>query len=177
MSGEVTFEAFCLASHARLLRQLTAMTGDLERAKDVLQEAYARAWVHWGRVAALDEPEAWVRRVAWRLAVSQHRRSATLARLLPRVRADGEVRQVPVDEVLDVQRALRELTPEQRRALVLFHVVGLSVEAIAAETGASTGTVKSRLFRGRAAMAARLGPEYRASQHPAGAATKERSHE
>ena len=111
MAGEVAFEAFCLATHARLLRQLTAMTADPERAKDVLQEAYARAWVHWGRVATLDEPEAWVRRVAWRLAVSQHRRSVTLARLLPRFRADVEVRPVPVDEVLDVQQALRQLTP------------------------------------------------------------------
>ncbi len=177
MAGEVAFEAFCLATHARLLRQLTAMTADPERAKDVLQEAYARAWVHWGRVSTLDEPEAWVRRVAWRLAVSQHRRSVTLARLLPRFRVDVEVRPVPVDEVLDVQHALRQLTPEQRRALVLFHVVGMSVEAIAAETGATTGTVKSRLFRGRAAMAARLGPEYQAAKQQHRLATKERSHE
>ena len=163
MAGEVAFEAFCLATHARLLRQLTAMTADPERAKDVLQEAYARAWVHWGRVATLDEPEAWVRRVAWRLAVSQHRRSVTLARLLPRFRADVEVRHVPVDEVLDVQRALRQLTPEQRRALVLFHVVGHVRRGDRRRDRRQHRDREEPAVPGTCRDGARLGPEYRAA--------------
>ncbi|GAA3285748.1 hypothetical protein GCM10020218_046390 [Dactylosporangium vinaceum] len=49
--------------------------------------------------------------------------------------------------------------PDQRRLLVLHYVVGLSVEAIAQETGTPTGTVKSRLSRGRAALRAELQEE------------------
>ena len=49
--------------------------------------------------------------------------------------------------------ALRAIPAEQRRAVVLHHLAGLSVEEIAHETGAPTGTVKSRLARGRRALA------------------------
>jgi RNA polymerase sigma-70 factor, ECF subfamily len=49
--------------------------------------------------------------------------------------------------------ALRRVPAEQRRALVLFHLVDLTVEQIAAETGVGPGTVKARLARGRAALA------------------------
>ena len=49
--------------------------------------------------------------------------------------------------------ALRKVPAEQRRALVLYHLVDLSVEQIAAETGVRPGTVKARLARGRAALA------------------------
>ena len=37
--------------------------------------------------------------------------------------------------------------------IVLHHLVGLSIEEIAAETRAPTGTVKARLVRGRKALA------------------------
>jgi RNA polymerase sigma-70 factor (ECF subfamily) len=45
--------------------------------------------------------------------------------------------------------ALRKLPAEQRRALVLYHLCDLTVDQIAAETGARPGTVKARLARGR----------------------------
>ena len=52
--------------------------------------------------------------------------------------------------------ALRRVPAEQRRALVLYHLADLTVEQIAAETGARPGTVKARLARGRAALAPHL---------------------
>jgi RNA polymerase sigma-70 factor (ECF subfamily) len=48
---------------------------------------------------------------------------------------------------------LREIPEAQRRVVVLHHLVGMSVEEVAQETGAPTGTVKARLSRGRAALA------------------------
>ena len=48
--------------------------------------------------------------------------------------------------------AMRKVTVEQRRALVLYHLADLTVEQIAAETGVRPGTVKARLARGRAAL-------------------------
>ena len=49
--------------------------------------------------------------------------------------------------------ALRRVSETQRQAIVLHHLVGLSVDEIARETGAATGTVKARLSRGRQALA------------------------
>ena len=49
--------------------------------------------------------------------------------------------------------ALRQVSTGQRQAIVLHHLVGLSVDEIAQETGAAAGTVKARLSRGRHALA------------------------
>jgi RNA polymerase sigma-70 factor (ECF subfamily) len=171
---ELGFDQFVVASHRRLLRQLSAMTADVEQAQDCLQEAYERAWARWRLVGGLDDPEAWVRKVAWRVAVSSHRRRATLARLLPRlvptearaaVRSEGPGRSGfagpgGVEEALDVQDALRRVAADQRQALVVFYLVGMSVAEVADEAGVSVGTVKSRLHRGRNVLARLLGPGY-----------------
>ena len=162
MADQGDFDEFYLATRTRLLRQLTVMTGDAEQAADVLQEAYARAWQRWRRVSRLDEPAAWVRVVAWRIAVSQHRHTVVGK---DRVRrffgADDAVEQPPhSDEVMDVRTALKQLSGEHRRALVLYEMCGLSISQVAVETGVAEGTVKSRLARARAAMAAALGSRY-----------------
>jgi RNA polymerase sigma-70 factor (ECF subfamily) len=55
--------------------------------------------------------------------------------------------------------ALRGINADQRRAVVLYHLVGLSVQEIARETGASPAAVKARLMRGRQALASQLQEE------------------
>lgn len=55
--------------------------------------------------------------------------------------------------------ALRMIDAEQRRAIVLHHLCDLSVDEVARETDAPTGTVKARLARGREALARALGPD------------------
>ena len=163
MADQTSFDEFFLGTRSELTRQLTAMTTDPELARDVLQEAYARAWQRWSRVSTLDDPPAWVRTVAWRLAVSQFRRATVADRVLRslRVRPD-QLPQPPVEEALDVQDALRQLKPEHRRTLVLHDLCGMTMEQVAYETGVPVGTVKSRLSRGRAALAKLLGPVYSA---------------
>jgi RNA polymerase sigma-70 factor (ECF subfamily) len=61
--------------------------------------------------------------------------------------------------------ALRRLPPDQRLALVLFHIVELSVAEIAAETGVAVGTVKARLSRGRQALSVLLSSTESESNH------------
>ena len=55
--------------------------------------------------------------------------------------------------------ALRQLTPDPRRAIVLHHLVGLSVAEISAETGGSVSAVKQWLSRGRRSLANALGDD------------------
>lgn len=56
-------------------------------------------------------------------------------------------------DVSDVARALQKLPPEQREVLMLIGANGLSYEEAAEVIGCAMGTVKSRLARGRAALA------------------------
>lgn len=152
---QLSYDDFYAASAPRLVGQLHAMTGDLTEAQDCVQEAFARAWRRWDRVQAYDSPEAWVRTVAHRLAVSRFRRTRTGVRALRRHGPPADAPGTTPDRVALVA-ALAALPEVQRRAIVLHHVAGLSVDEVAAETGSPSGTVKARLARGRAALAVLL---------------------
>lgn len=149
------FDEFYAASSARLVRALHGMTGDLAEAQDVVQEAYARAWQRWSTVSRYELPEAWVRQVAWRLAISRARRAKVG---LGKMRRHGPPPDVPAlgPDRVALLRALSQIPEAQRRAVVLHHVSGLSVAEIATECGVPDGTVKARLSRGRAALASLL---------------------
>jgi RNA polymerase sigma-70 factor, ECF subfamily len=146
------FAAFYAGSYRRLLGQLFAVTGDLAEAENVLQEAYARAFVRWSRVRGYDRPEAWVRRVALNLAAMADRSLRRRARALLRLGPPPVVPELS-PELLDLRDALAALPLGQRQVIVLHHLVGLPVEEVARELRLATGTVKSRLARGRAALA------------------------
>ena len=146
------FAAFYAASYRRLLGQLFAVTGDLAEAENVLQEAYARAFVRWSRVRGYDRPEAWVRRVALNLAAMADRSLRRRARALLRLGPPPVVPELS-PELLDLRDALAALPLGQRQVIVLHHLVGLPVEEVARELRLATGTVKSRLARGRASLA------------------------
>lgn len=146
------FDAFYTACGPRLVRQLHAMTGDLCEAQDCVQEAFARAWQRWDRLCHYEDPAGWVRTVAWRCAVSRGRRLRTRAGALRRHGPPDDAPELSPDHVALV-RALAQLPAEQRRAVVLHHLADLTVQQVAAETGAPVGTVKARLSRGRAALA------------------------
>jgi RNA polymerase sigma-70 factor, ECF subfamily len=149
------FAAFYASSYHRLLGQLFAVTGDLAEAENVLQEAYARAFARWSRVGGYDLPEAWVRRVAINLAAMAERSLRRRARALLRLGPPPVVPELG-PEAIDLRDALRALPLGQRQVIVLHHLVGLPVEEVARELRVPAGTVKSRLARGRAALAGTL---------------------
>src|SRR5262245_10070743 len=68
--------------------QLTAYTGSLTEAQDIVQEAFVRAWQRWSAISRYADPSAWVRRVAWNLAKSRWRRQRTFAAILRRHREE-----------------------------------------------------------------------------------------
>ncbi len=155
--GAADFDGFYSATGSRLLHVLYAMTGDLAEAQDVVQEAYARAWQRWSTVREYDDPAAWVRTVAWRLAISRRRKAHNRISAAIRLHATQPPIAAPSPDTAAIVAALRRLPDAQRRALALHYLCDLSVEAVAEETGVSTGTVKSRLSRGRTALAALIG--------------------
>jgi len=154
----IDFAGFYTASATRVVGYLYVVLGSVAEAEDAAQEAYTRAWLRWSRVQAYDDPEAWVRTVGFRVAMSTWRK--TRNRLTAhRTSTDGatagsgaHVPEMSPDRLVVVD-ALRRIPAEQRRALVLFHMLGLTVSEIADETDAPVGTVKARLARGRKALA------------------------
>jgi RNA polymerase sigma-70 factor (ECF subfamily) len=149
---EISFDAFYRASRQRLFDTLYALTGDRAEAQDAVHEAYARAWQRWSRVGDYGDPEAWVRTVARRIAVSRWRR--TRNRLLAHRRLGGpSALPGPGPDTVALVTALGQIPVAQRTAIVLHHLVGLPVAEIASETGVAAGTVKARLSRGRKALA------------------------
>jgi len=151
-----SFDEFYRATALGMFRYGYALTGDRADAQDVVQEAYARAWRRWRMLVDHPAPAAWVRRVISRLAADRWRRLAGLRNALARTGPPPPVRAPSEDTVLLVE-ALRRVPVRQRETLALHYLLGLSVEEIAAETGVAAGTVKSRLSRGRALLAQRLG--------------------
>jgi RNA polymerase sigma-70 factor (ECF subfamily) len=146
-----SFDEFYLASVRRLTSHVYAMTGNLADAEDIVQEAYAKAWQHWGKVSGYTDPEGWVRTVAFRHRISLWRKATTRLTAHRRHGPPGDEPALSPDYVAIVT-ALRKIPQAEQQAIVLHHIVGLTVEDIAAETGVPTGTIKARLHRGRQRM-------------------------
>jgi RNA polymerase sigma-70 factor (ECF subfamily) len=148
-------EKLYLDARVRLVAQLAAFLGDVGDAEDVVQEAFSRAVRHWDRIRAYDEPEAWVRRVALNLASSRWRRVRCAAAAMTRLGPAPDVPPLAPDHVALLD-ALRHLPENNRRAIVMHHLLDLPVGEVAAELGVPSGTIKAWLVRGRRLLALRL---------------------
>jgi RNA polymerase sigma-70 factor (ECF subfamily) len=137
-------------SYARLVGQVGAVCRDRDEAEEAVQEAFVRLMGSWSKVSRYDDPEAWVRKVALR-QVSNHRRKALNG--LKATLRHGPPPDVPepTPVAVDAERALAAL-PEQQRAVIVLHRLGLDADRIAEALGVPAGTVKSRLARARAAL-------------------------
>lgn len=153
---EVEFDDFYTTSYARVVGQVHAMIGSRDEAEECVQEAFVRAWAHRRSLDRAGHPEAWVRTTAYRLAVSRWRRVVKGRRPADRAVGAATTTSPPSEAHVALVAALKQLPEAQRRALVLHHLADLPVHEVARETGVPEGTVKARLSRGRAALAALL---------------------
>jgi RNA polymerase sigma-70 factor (ECF subfamily) len=155
--ANLDFADFYSASFGPLTAQLYAFVGDHAEAQDLVQEAMCRAFARWRSVAVYEDPVLWVRRVAWNLAISRWRTARRLLRWQRDIAAPTEA--VPAGVDLDLVRALAQLTPDHRQAVVLHYVGGFSVREVAEFVGVAEGTVKSWLSRARATLNRLLGQD------------------
>jgi RNA polymerase sigma-70 factor (ECF subfamily) len=151
-SDSAEARAFYAGSYARLVSTVALASGSRADAEEVVQEAFLRLLPRWSKVSGYDDPEAWVRTVAFRLLSNRARGARRALAALGRRPAD-EPDDGPGPEGLDLRRALRSLPMPQRQVVVLHYLLDLPVEEIATQLGVPTGTVKSRLSRARTALA------------------------
>ncbi|MDQ1681070.1 MAG: hypothetical protein QOI42_1929 [Frankiaceae bacterium] len=158
MRVDADFEALYVTSFPRVVAQLAPLAGSIAEAEDLVQEAFARAYTRWSQVQDYDNPEAWVRTVASRLAISRWRRAKVAAAALVKMgHSHTEDRSSATDARLDVTAALATLPARQRQIVVLHHLADMEVAAIATMLSMPIGSVKSNLSRGRRRLAAVLG--------------------
>jgi RNA polymerase sigma-70 factor (ECF subfamily) len=154
----VDLESFYASTYRRLVSVVGVALGDRHEAEEIVQEAFARLLPRWDTVRRYEDPEAWVRQVAFRLMSNRLR---SLRRGRHALERAGERLGEPTapDLTADTLRALARLPLPQRQVVVLHHLVGLPVDSVAAELRVAAGTVKSRLSRARAALAPLLREE------------------
>ena len=144
-------EAFYAASYQRLVAVVGAVAQDRHEAEEAVQDAFARLIGQWPRVCRYDDPEAWVRKVAFGMLSNRRRKAGRGARALLR-HGEPPDAPAPTGDRVDLRRALAALPLVQRQAVVLQDL-GLGVDDIARHLGVPAGTVKSRLSRARASLA------------------------
>jgi RNA polymerase sigma-70 factor (sigma-E family) len=158
------------ACYRRLVAQVYAFTTDLSEAQDVVQEAFTRALARPKGLSDVDNPEAWLRTVAVNVVRRRWRRRKLLDTILLRDRPIARVVEAPPGpERADLRDALATLPTTFREAIVLHYFADLPVDEVAAVLDVPIGTVKSRLSRGRAALAEHLGDYRTEHRHVNGA--------
>jgi RNA polymerase sigma-70 factor, ECF subfamily len=145
------------ASYRKLVVQLYGIVGNAGEAEDLVQEAFVRAYAAGSRFTRVDNPEAWLRTTAVNLYRNRWRKMRNFARIKHKI--TGPLDLPGLEEHLEVVDALRQLPENLRLVLVLHYLGDRQVAQIADELGIAEGTVKSRLSRGRIAMAALLAEE------------------
>ena len=148
-------------SYPRVVRTLVAILRDREAAEDCAQEAFVQAWRAWGRWKPDAPAEAWLHRIAIRVAVSHLRRERLrrLPELLRRIgpQPPGEDPAGNASTRQGLLEALRRLPPAQAAVLVLRHLHGYSNREIAAALGIPETTVGSRLAGAKERLRGELG--------------------
>lgn len=139
----------------RHFRLAAVILGNREDAEDAVNDAALRAWQHLRDLRDPARFDAWFGHILLnvcrdRIRQRQRRRTQTLAGEPPDLH-DAFDQSV---ERAALHQALCALTPEHRAVVALRYLEGLSVDEIAAYTGARAGTVKSRLHYGLAELRA-----------------------
>lgn len=137
------------------------MLGDSQAAEDAAQDAFISAWKHINSFKG-GNFRAWLLRITANACRDQLRKlkhhQSTSLEALPIEPEGSSPGESPEDYALrremgeQIQKGLAGLSSEQRLAVVLSDIQGLSYEEIAQVMNCSLGTVKSRVSRGRAQL-------------------------
>lgn len=159
MDAPAALKRFVEQEHPRLVRAAELLLDDRAVAEEVAQEALLRAASRWEHVGELEAPGAWAHRVAINLATSQLRRRRVARRARARLGVDGVAPEPDTATALTVRAALGRLPTDQRRLLVLRHVLGWTAVEIADLDRTRPATVRQQLRRAREALRSELGPD------------------
>ena len=156
----------------KLRAYVAGIVGLEEDARDVVQEAFVKAWRHLDQYDRSFRFSTWLFRIAHNLAIDylRRRRQVTFSFDLGEDGEGNEVRLDPADArrgplgelanrelAAALAREIRRLPPAYRELIHLRHFVGLAYHEIAELKGLPLGTVKNKLFRAHNVLRNALG--------------------
>jgi RNA polymerase sigma-70 factor (ECF subfamily) len=146
---EVAFAHLVAEHYASMARVAFVVCGDDEIARDAVQSAWTVAW---RRMRSLRDPSqirAWLVAIAVNEArqAIRRRRRERVTDISVEVGAAGGIDPEASLDVLDLKRALRALTPDDRGLLAMRFAAGLDSYEIADQLGISASGARSRLAR------------------------------
>jgi RNA polymerase sigma-70 factor, ECF subfamily len=146
-----------LRRHAGLVHSVCRrILGNADDALDASQEALLSIARRIDTFDGRSKFTTWCYRVATNAALDEARRRArrpSPVEIVPEPRAPGPALDTAVADQLDIDAALAQLSPGHRAAVALRDLVGLDYAEIATVLDIPPGTVRSRISRGRAALA------------------------
>jgi RNA polymerase sigma-70 factor (sigma-E family) len=142
-SDEDEFVAFAHAQSHRLYRTAYLMVGDHQLAEDLVQVTLTKVYVRWGRIASMEQPGAFARKVLVNQATSWWRRRSSSELPMPVPDRPGAEHADRVATSRTVWNAVLTLPPRQRAVVVLRYYEDLTEADTADVLGMAVGTVKS----------------------------------
>lgn len=166
------FDELLRLYRVRALGFVTAMIGNFDEAKDILQEGFLRAYEHIGGFRGDAKFQTWLYRILVNLTrdkIRRNRRARKIFEPMDDSRGEGEEPREFADNSRNPQKeflcreaaglideAIRELPEQQRLVFSLRHIDGMKLGRIAEVLGCRTGTVKAHLFRATQALRSKL---------------------
>lgn len=162
------YEKEALVHLDALYRVALRLTGNASDAEDLVQDTMLRAYRSWERYTPGTNAKGWLLTILRNLFINEYRRKSRhpepvdLDTIEPFVLfqevQEGDPQGAFFDRIVDdeVLRAVDELPEAFREAVTLSDVEGMSYEEVAKVLGVPVGTVKSRLYRGRRLLQAKL---------------------
>jgi RNA polymerase sigma-70 factor, ECF subfamily len=165
---EFNFARMLEAEIPQLRRYARALTRDVIRADDLVQDGLTRALAKQHLWQPDTDLRAWLFTILHNQYVNDVRRSVREGSHVmleggPQVTVQSNA--IPTLQLRDLEAALGRLQPEQRQVILLVGLEGMRYEEVASVLNVPVGTVRSRLSRGRDELRRLVGMEERASQH------------
>lgn len=156
VSTPVDFSTFFAEEHRKVFKALYFVTGNRADAAELMQDAFLKLWERWDTIDRIDDPTAYLFRVALN---GSRMRARAARRATQRLVAPGSSHD-PFGEIdlrEDVRRMLLDLAPRQRAALVLLDLYGHDSSEAARIMGIRPSTVRALATQGRAVLRSRAG--------------------
>ncbi len=142
---------------AELRGFLTRQSGNPVQAEDILQETFLRAITEGAKFCSLENPRAWLFRVARNQFIDQSRKAESKNGEIPDNFPD-DLEEIPAIKTLDacLPKALAELNEEDREAIEHCDLEGMLQSQFAQEKGLTLAGAKSRVQRARKRLKSEL---------------------
>ena len=154
---ERAFESLYRTTSGRVYAICLRMTGDRDRATELTQDVFVRAWERMDGFRGESAFESWLHRIAVNVVLESER---STRRRIARVEPTDDLAETESAQMLrrteghdldrmDLEAAIAALPPATRRVFILHDIEGYKHEEISRMTGSAQGTLRAQLFRAR----------------------------